>query len=70
VGEAKKTATYSRAKAKLKKGPISVRKSSRNKGAGVGGTAMEKAQRLAKEKNLEADVEEDEGTFSALRCFV
>jgi hypothetical protein len=63
-GKAKKTATYSRAKAKLRKGAIPVRKSSR-KGAGVGGTTMEKAQRLAKEKNLEADVEEDEGTFSA-----
>jgi hypothetical protein len=32
----------------------------------VGGTALEKAQRLAKEKNLEeADVAQDEGTFSA-----
>jgi hypothetical protein len=53
----KKTATYSRAKGKLRKGPTLVRKSARNKGAGVGGTALEKAQRLAKEKNLEeADV--------------
>jgi hypothetical protein len=62
----KKTATYSRAKGKLRKGPTLVRKSARNKGAGVGGTALEKAQRLAKEKNLEeADVAQDEGTFSA-----
>ncbi|KAK1695812.1 hypothetical protein QYE76_012509 [Lolium multiflorum] len=65
AGKSKRTATYSRAKEKLGKGTISVRKSSRNKGAGVGGTAMEKAQRLAKEKNLEADVEVDEAMADA-----